>query len=361
MIQVPFSFFRPLKTFAEPSVCQPITTTINQSSSQIDPTGSVPVKFTVVFSLPTIPSTFLLSQIELTGTAPGKSVFSITEITPNDGTTFEIAVLTTGNGTVVASVKDASYVSSILGAAGNFPDNTMIDQIGNVYIPNAVPGNVSKITSGGVSTILGTSGSGPVGVVMDQSGNIYTANRFSNNVSKLTKTGILLVSGCLSPSNQLVTNFALPSTSTDNTVTIDTTPTPITGTPDLATSSDSGFSNTDNTTNDTTPSFDITCQAGSTVTLYESSNSVATKPCPVENIVSITLESTLTSGTYYLNSTQTNSLEVLSNISGILYVTLDTTAPAAPVGQCTSFFYKPNPNYHRTVSIAQKDLAGNIS
>jgi sugar lactone lactonase YvrE len=536
------SFVKPLKAFAVPvaPACQQITNTINQSIIQVDPAGSTPIKFKVVFSSPITASTFLPSQIELTGTAPSKSVTGITEIAPNDGTTFEVGVATTGNGTVIANVKDASYTSSVLGTTGSNPVGITIDQSGNIYTANATSNNVSKITPAGVSSIFGTTGnapyyltidqdgniftadyfsyssvdnlasiskitpagvtsiyatmttgnpnvitrdqtgniyvtnggpdkvtkitptgvssvlgdtgrgpngivldqvgnvytsnffssnvtkitpsgvssifgttgnnpnqtSGPSGLVIDQVGNLYTANyysntvtkitpsgvssifgttgnnpngiaidsagniytanatsnnvskitptgissiigttgnipqniildpagnvyisnRLSNNVTKLTKTGASLVSGC-TISNQLATNFALPSTSIDNTVTVDTTPPPATGTPDLATSSDSGTSNTDDITNDTTPSFDIPCQAGSIVTIYNSSNPLATKLCPVENKVSITLATPLTNGTYSITAKQINQLGVLSEISNIINIIVVSSAP----------------------------------
>jgi streptogramin lyase len=604
-----FQFFSGVKVVAAPTppVCQPITTTINQAPAQIDPTGSFPVKFKVVFSSPITPSTFTPAQIELTGTAPGKSVTGITEIAPNDGTTFEVSVVTTGNGSVVAGVKEVRYAFSYLGPTGKVPSDIVLDNIGNVYTANLRSNNVTKITPSGVSSILATTGDGPFGINIDQSGNIYTANTFSNtvskitpsgvssifgatdtdptgiildqagnvytanrnalnitkisssgvssifattglnnyrfvvdqsgnlytsnvnansvskitpsgvvtnlgstgnqpfdiaidqsgniytanfgssnvtkfssngtistlsingtspygiavdlagniytanygsgnvskttpagiasnigsaggtpisleidisgnlytsnsnyqnqdtdNVTKLTKTGASLVLGC-TVNNQLATNFAQPSTSTDNIVTIDTTPPPITGIPDLATASDTGASSTDDITNDTTPPFDIPCQAGSTVTIYNYSNPLASKLCPVENTVSITLTTPLIPGNYLLSARQTNPLGVLSDISGLLSLTIDTTAPAAPVvnalatstnqnptitGQCegglgltvtfnptnetlsticdylNTFTITPTtqiPTGPYTVSITQKDIAGNSS
>jgi hypothetical protein len=51
-------------------------------------------------------------------------------------------------------------------------------------------------------------------------------------------------------------------------ITIDTSADAAPGAPDLQASSDLGSSSTDNITNDTTPTFDISCVTGSTVQLY---------------------------------------------------------------------------------------------
>jgi streptogramin lyase len=544
-----FQFFSGVKVASAPTppVCQPITTTINQAPDQIDPTGSSLIKFKVGFSSPITPTTFLPSQIELTGTAPDKTVTGITEIAPNDGTTFEVGVATTGSGSVIASVKETTYVSSILGGVTgsyydgitfdsygnifitNFNRNTVskitpagvfstlgttgtnpvaitfdslgniytanqtsenvtkitpsgvsitlgttgsqpkaitidasgnvytanydsnnvtkitpsgvssilgptgsnplgitIDSLGNIYTSNRNSNNVTKITPSGVSTILGTTGSQPFGIISDPFGNVYTANSTSNNVTKITPSGVSSilgptgsnplgitidslgniytsnyfssdvtkitstgVSSIIGTTNsnprgiiidqigniytannfgnitkltktgasistfckltaqdltaQTITLFAQSSTSTDNTVTIDTTQPPITGTPDLAPASDTGISSSDNITNDTTPTFDISCLSGSTVTLYNGSNPLASKLCPVENTVSITPTNSLTNGTYTLYARQTNPLGVVSNISEIINVTIDTSAPAAPLVNAPSVSISQTP------------------
>jgi hypothetical protein len=588
--------------------CQPITTTIDQASDQVDPVGSYPVKFKVVFSQAIDPATFSAAQIALSGTAPSPTVSSITQTAPNDGTTFEVVATAGGSGTILASVKDPSYVSSIFGSTGVGPAYVTIDNEDNVYTLNIIDKNITKITPTGVSTTYGTTGNNPFYLKVDSQGNIYNLNRdndfisitktsplgvsnfilnvsqigiyygyfqaigidqydnlylpeFSNiikinpagvrstlgsgannsndiqvdsagniytadfynkniikttqsgtstilglaginpnflaidifgniytsnyqsitkitpsgsitniptgnsqssqlvtdnlgniygfnpndnnaiykidslgvkttignsggnqrsiatdryqniyvpngnggnNVTKLTKTGAKSPFLC-TQSAQVVANFALPSTSTDNSITIDTTPPPVTGTPDLATPSDTGESNTDNITNDTTPTFDISCQAGSTVTLYDGSNPIASKLCPVENIVSITPTIPFANGIYSLAAKQTNPLGNTSNISTSVSLTIDTTNPAAPVvnapsasnsqapsitGQCetdaglsiifvptnetantictmlNTFMISPTtpiPYGPYSVSVTQKDLSGNIS
>jgi streptogramin lyase len=170
--------------------CPVISTVINQASGQIDPTTLSPVKFTTVFSLPINPVTFTTSKIALTGTAPGKTVTSITEVSPNNGTTYEVAVSATGAGTVIVEVNGPAYVSTILGTTGGQPSNLKVDNLGNIYIANANSNNVTKMTPSGVSTILGTTGNRPINIALDNFGNVYTANNNSNNVTKITPAGV---------------------------------------------------------------------------------------------------------------------------------------------------------------------------
>ena len=72
-------------------IAGPLNVTVNQATGQNDPTNSVPVNFTVVFSRPINTATFTSADVTLGGTAPGTMTAVITEIAPNDGTTFNIA------------------------------------------------------------------------------------------------------------------------------------------------------------------------------------------------------------------------------------------------------------------------------
>ena len=86
-------------------IAGPLNVTVNQATGQNDPTNSLPVNFTVVFSRPIDTSTFTITDVTLGGTAPGTMTAVITEIAPNDGTTFNIAVSgMTGTGTVTALI-----------------------------------------------------------------------------------------------------------------------------------------------------------------------------------------------------------------------------------------------------------------
>ena len=76
--------------------------TINQAAGQADPTNASPIHFTAVFSEPV--TGFGGGDVTLTGTA-GATTAVVSEIAPNDGTTYDVAVSgMTSDGTVIASI-----------------------------------------------------------------------------------------------------------------------------------------------------------------------------------------------------------------------------------------------------------------
>ncbi len=77
--------------------------TINEASTQTDPTNSSPVVFTAVFSEPINTATFTDADINVGGTAT-TGTMTITEIAPNDATTFSISIPVSTDGTVQPSV-----------------------------------------------------------------------------------------------------------------------------------------------------------------------------------------------------------------------------------------------------------------
>ena len=80
----------------------PPTVTINQADGQADPTSASPIDFTVVFT-ETVTG-FATGDVTLSGTA-GATTATVTEVAPNDGTTYNVAVSgMTGSGTVIATV-----------------------------------------------------------------------------------------------------------------------------------------------------------------------------------------------------------------------------------------------------------------
>ncbi|NQX43189.1 gliding motility-associated C-terminal domain-containing protein [Pedobacter steynii] len=101
--------------------------------------------------------------------------------------------------------------------------------------------------------------------------------------------------------------------------------------PVLATASDSGFSNTDNITNVTTPVFTGTAEAGSTVTLYDTDGitSIGTGVATGGNW-SITA-STLTPGVHTITAKATDVAGNVSAASAGLAVTIDTTSPTLAI------------------------------
>lgn len=92
----------------------PPTVTINQAVGQADPVDSLPIRFTVVFSDSV--NGFAGSDVAISGTAGGTPTATVTEVAPNDGTTYTVAVTgLTSAGTVSVTIPAGSAHN----AAGN--------------------------------------------------------------------------------------------------------------------------------------------------------------------------------------------------------------------------------------------------
>ncbi len=76
---------------------------IDQAGGQPDPTNASPVIFTVVFDEPINDATFTSPDVSVGGTATTGTV-SVTEVAPHDGTTFDVTIVATGDGTVVPTI-----------------------------------------------------------------------------------------------------------------------------------------------------------------------------------------------------------------------------------------------------------------
>ncbi|MBC7471856.1 MAG: hypothetical protein H7196_01120 [candidate division SR1 bacterium] len=178
-----------------------ISATLNQASGQADPSNSpsnnTSVKFVATFSSPINPASFTTDDIIFSGTANGQKTTSITQLTPNNNTTFEITTTVTGNGTIIAQIggETDSFSSSTLGTTGVYPNDLVVDPMGNVYTSNWGDNNVTKTTPDGISSIFGTTGNNPREIIIDPFGNIYTANYYSHNISKITSDGVSSIFG----------------------------------------------------------------------------------------------------------------------------------------------------------------------
>ena len=115
------------------------------------------------------------------------------------------------------------------------------------------------------------------------------------------------------------------STSGTLTVTIDTAG-PAISVPDLTAASDSGSSNSDQVTNDTTPTLSGTAEAGASVALLDGSTVLGTGTANSSGNWSITA-SALASGVHNLTARATDAAGNQTT-SAALAVTIDTTNPA---------------------------------
>ena len=220
------------------------TVTINQAGTQADPTSASPIHFTVVFSEPV--SGFTDTDVTLSGTA-GATTAVVTQIAPNDGTTYDVAVSgMTSNGTVIATVP-ANVAQDTAGngnALATSTDNTVtytgiddvpptvtINQAGTQADPtSASPIHFTVVFSEPVSgftdtdvTLSGTAGA-TTAVVTQIAPNDGTT--YDVAVSGMTNDGTVIATIGGDVAQDTAGNGNAASTSTDNTVTYVAPPTP---------------------------------------------------------------------------------------------------------------------------------------
>ncbi|MBI2932168.1 MAG: hypothetical protein HYY16_11000, partial [Planctomycetes bacterium] len=158
-------------------------------------------------------------------------------------------------------------------------------------------------------------------------------------VERISQTG--LVSSSFTPSSPLADGTHIwhvlavdgagnvGAWSSDWTFTIDTLPPSVPSTPDLLSASDSGTSSLDNITNDTTPTFTGTAQAGTTVRLYAGGSLVGAVTTDVFGAYSVTA-SAVADGTHAFTAIATDRAGNTSVPSLSLTVVIDTAPPATP-------------------------------
>ena len=120
--------------------------TINTWLTQQSPTSGTSVKFIAEFSEPIQWSTFDCSDITLIGTIGSETCSGITEISLNDGTTFEIEITVAGDGTVIAEL----YSGKVLDINGN-PNDDFIAMNNTVIVDNTPP-VITRLGSNPVNT-----------------------------------------------------------------------------------------------------------------------------------------------------------------------------------------------------------------
>ena len=223
-------------TSSDNSVTYSVTTptvTINQALTQVDPTRSSPINFTVVFSVPV--SGFTNTDVALSGTAGGNKRITVT----GSGTTYNVAVTRMSGGTVIASIA-ANVAQDAAGnrnAASTSTDNSVTYDTSaptvtiNRAVGQADPTNISTINytavfsepvTGFTNTdvsISGTAGGIKSAVVTD-SGDHRT---YAVVVSGMTSSGTVVAIINSGVAQDAAGNNNSASTSTDNSVAYDVT------------------------------------------------------------------------------------------------------------------------------------------
>ncbi|NEQ52415.1 MAG: hypothetical protein F6K11_20110, partial [Leptolyngbya sp. SIO3F4] len=231
--------------------------------------------------------------------------------------------------TVNVTINDAPEVSSI-NLGNSSPTNSDSLTFAVTFSENVTgvdTGDFSLATTGTASgNIAGISGSD----------NSYTVT--VNSVSGDGTLGLSLVDDDTilnSNSVQLggvgTTGDGSGSFTTGQTYTLDNTVPSASSTPDLTAATDTGSSNTDNITSNTTPTFNGTAEANSTVTL--TSNVDGTIGTTTTNGVGnwAINASTLSTGNHNITATVTDTAGNISTASSALAISIDGTAPTVTV------------------------------
>jgi hypothetical protein len=209
------------------------------------------------------------------------------------------------SGNRIQKFNSAGIYISQFGSSGsgngqfNFPYSIELDSSDNIYVTDLNNNRIQKFSSAGIyQGELGSYGTGnsqfdsPQGITFDSSGNIYVTDLGNTRVQKFSP--------------------------------FDTAP-PTPSIPNLDVGSDSGSSNSDNITNDNTPTFTGTAEAYSTVKIFDATAQVGTGTATGGGSYTITTD-VLLDGVHSITSTATN-LAGTSPDSSALSVTIDTENP----------------------------------
>ena len=218
----------------------PPTVTINQAAAQADPTSALPINFTVVFSEPV--SGLSNNGISLTGSTANVSAATIN--VTGGGTTYNVAIdNVTSSGTVKASViagatTDAAGNQNLASTSTdntvtfNLPVNVTIDQAAGQADPTrnqpinftavfSLP--VTGFSSSGVSLAGSTANVSSATINITGSGTTYNVA-----IGNITGDGTVVATVLPNAAHDFENGQNQASTSTDNTVTLDTAPPSVT-------------------------------------------------------------------------------------------------------------------------------------
>lgn len=231
--------------------------------------------------------------------------------------------------TVNVTINDAPEVSSI--NLGN-PNPTKAD---NLTFAVTFSENVTGVDAGDFDLVKTGTASGNI-TSISGSGNSYTVT--VNNVSGDGTLGLNLIDddSILNSNNVELGGVGTSgngsgSFTTGQTYTLDNTVPGAASTPDLTAATDTGNSNTDNITNDTTPTFTGTAEANSTVILTSNVNgTIGTTTTDGAGNWSITA-STLSTGNHTITATATDAAGNTSTASSALAISIDGSAPTVTV------------------------------
>lgn len=339
----------------------------NISAAATDPAGnkgpaSGALGITIDTTPPTIPGTPDLVPASDTGASDSDNITS--DITPQfvgtcgQGDTISIqssvngvqypSVTCTANRYDITLASNLSEVTHNISAtasdiAGNFATSPGLVVSIETLTPNA-PGTPDlnadsdtgtfdndNLTKDATPRFTGTCSTGDtITLVSSVLGSLVPTGLCTNGVYDITLTSVLNAA-THSISAKALSTAGATTDSLGLDVIVDTSAPAAPGTPDLASGSDTGISNTDNVTSDTTPQFMGACSDGTLITLSSTINgTLDPRTSCVSGSFAITVTNILSDGNHDLTAIATDTAGNSSAPSGVLEFTVDTTAPSAP-------------------------------
>ncbi|KPF81967.1 hypothetical protein IP70_22515, partial [alpha proteobacterium AAP38] len=331
-----------------------------------------------------------LTKLTITGQGSGtQALTGAVEIV--DATSFTVT-LSGGTKTAVDALLNANGTSSVGGTTyniaaaddwnGPITGGSIADTTGNAITVSGVGPTVSSVTSstnngsykaGGVISIqvnfsetVNVTGTpqltletGTTDRVLDYASGTGTstltftytvqAGDTSSDLDYISTSALALNGGTIKNGGgtdatlTLATPGAANSLGANKAIIIDTTAPSAPSTPNMVAGTDSGASNSDDITNDTTPNLSGTAEGSATITLYDTDGTtvVGTGTAQAGGNWLITT-STLSEGTHTITAKATDAAGNVSVASSGLTITIDTTAPALTIPNGTAFAYTEN-------------------
>jgi hypothetical protein len=314
---------------------------VDQQAGQADPTNSEPINFAVVFSEPV--TGFTEDDVNLTAPAGATALVTGTGATYNVAVT---AMTTDGTVTIWVGTEAAYDLAGNGNDASTSTDNSVTRDTTAPAAPSTptlTAGSDSGISDGDRITNVTTptfTGTAEAGAIITlYSGGVAVGTGVATGGSYSIAT-VSLAEGTptiTAAATDAAGNISGPSTGT--TVTIDTTAPAAPSAPDLTAGSDSwspqaaGTTDTDNITNDTTPTFTGTAEADSTVTLYSDGTFIMSGVAGGGSY-SITA-GTLAQGAQAITATASDAAGNTGPASPGITVTIDSIAPTATISNVT--------------------------
>jgi hypothetical protein len=183
--------------------------------------------------------------------------------------------------------------------------------------------------------ILSGTGSGSVNSVTTTDNITWTVNVIAS------AEGTIIVSLPAGSVTDPSGNPNLASVITDDTVIYDTTPPATLAAPDMSSSTDSGQSDSDDITKDSTPEFTGSCVDGDTITILVDGSPITPTVVCVSGAYLITPDSPLSEGSHNIQVTATDPAGNLSATSDQLKIQIDLTPPNCAFNSSSSFEASP--------------------